>query len=191
MPGSAFPPFSSLSIPCFRTPSGGLFWGTQFPPLFHAGFSNSPKIAPGDTRGTHFPALAPVRLFPAPIQPGPCLGVGGGAGGFPGILGAKTRRAISGDTRGTHNPGILGAGIRQRDFPRTVGAPSLGSGPGPPVGSFIGGNPVPGRWRVHHRPGRWAAVSVPGSCRIRLHGPDGGARHPLPDPVAVTGSPDG
>ncbi len=91
--------------------------------------------------------LSPYVPSPAPIQPRPCHGMGGGAGGSRAIVGAKTRRAISGDTRGTHFPGILGAGIRQRDFPRTVGAPSLGSGPGPPVGSIIGGNPVPGRWR--------------------------------------------
>jgi len=86
--------------------------------------------------------------------------MGGGAGGSRGILGAKTRRAISGDTRGTHNPGILGAGIRQRDFPRTVGAPS-------------GPAPVP-------RLGPSSAATRFRGGGVSIIGPDGGRRSVSP-----------
>lgn len=161
MPGSALPPFSSLPIPLFRTPSGGLFWGTQFPPLFHAGFSNSPKIAPGDTRGTHFPALAPVRLFPATIQPGPCLGVGGGAGGSRGILGAKTGRAISGDTRGTHLPGIP-----RKTFPGILGAGHPATLLSPDGWrSLPRVRPRSPGWVLHRRQPGSGAVACPSSAR--------------------------
>ena len=59
-------PFPSLQCPHIPYPPGGLFWGTHFPPLFCGHSGNSAKIAPGDTRGTHFPAIAPMRPDPVP-----------------------------------------------------------------------------------------------------------------------------